>query len=231
MAEMQIDEQGIVKEGRYSGYHINDVLRYAETLDTEVRKQLKDEPKPAAEPNKPEITLEQHAAQRVDQATLLTWQRLEQDDEAQFKAQAPDYEKYLERINKLKATLQPMQRIQRGLHKWLYEQLKAQEPDVQKAIYAKPPDEPEPKAEAKPPKPVPVTAPPTPAARAAAEPAGDEKKPTLKPTIKIQRAAQAWGIPIDEYLLRLEAQGMTQEQLDAQAAPPARGRRGAYERA
>jgi hypothetical protein len=67
-----------------------------------------------------------------------------------------------------------------------------------------------------------VTAPPPPAGRA---PASGEKKPKLVANEKIKRAAREWGMPIDKYLLDLEARGYTQEDLERGSAPREETRR------
>jgi len=65
------------------------------------------------------------------------------------------------------------------------------------------------------PKPVPpVSARPTPPARVPAAPPAS-KKPTLQPTDKIAAFAEAAGMSVDDYLLRLEERGVPQSQIEA----------------
>jgi len=255
-AGLDINEQGYVQSGRFAGQHISTVLQYAETLETAIKEDGKPTPpgappEPPAEPPKPTPAevLAAHAAGRVDATTLLTWQRLEQDDEIVFRATVPDYDKFLERINKLKEGLQPQQRVTRGVHKFLYTVAKQDDPKVQEALFGKAPDVPpvapvEPPAEPPPAEPpaAPVAPPAAPSPKAAPPVAAPTptrtpapaavKKSTLKANDKVKKSAEAWHMTVEEYLLQLEESGVTQEQLDMQTAPSNRQtRKSIYDRA
>jgi hypothetical protein len=248
---MPLDLNELLTEGPFAGLTVGQMQDYATSLKqaVEAGTQPPAPPAPPATPPKktPAEVLAEHSADRVDNATLLTWARLEQDDEASFSASVADYEKYKTQIDELKKNMHPAQRIVRGFHRTLYEHFRMKDPAIQKAIYGTAPDpEPPPESEeervareaaealeeanraAAPPAPpaparpapraVPPAAPPTPGARAAAPPPGP-KKPKLVANEKIIKAARAWGVTTDEYLLSLEERGFTQQQIEEQSAP------------
>jgi len=232
--QLDIDQNGIIQSGRFSGQHVSNVLQYAQSLEEAMKEGLETPQGPPREAKPdPGSTLNAHAAPRVDAAQSLIWQRLELDDEAEFARTVPDYEAFKEEINKAKQTIPPVQRIAKGLHKFLYLNVKAQKDEgVQRALFGKKEEAVSPpapsKEEAPPietetppppsPKPVPVAATPTPVSRAAA-PTQKERKPKLHASDKVERSAAASGIPLEEYLLILEDQGVTQDQIDLASRP------------
>jgi len=172
----------------------------------------------------------------MDPLQAMTLQRLEQDDEEAFAAQVSDYEVYREQINKVKGTLAPEIRAQRNLHRTLYINVKSNDERIRQRLY-----EPLPAAEggdetapvtqtAQPaaagqstqqpqtgaatrvgPQAAPPMARPTPASRAAQPP---PKKAKLIATDKVRAFCRQTGQNVDEYLLRLEANGVTQSEMD-----------------
>jgi hypothetical protein len=233
--QLDIDPQGYIQTGRFAGQHISTVARYAVQLEEMVGKDSPpaEQPKPPGKPDPNKVLLE-HSKDRVDAATALTWQRLEADDEAEFSATVPDYEKHKEQIQNMKKTIAPPQRIVRGLHKFLYMTVRSSDPAVQAVIFGTKKEEPaQPKeGEDKPaqgaeaavpveppappvvhPKAAPPSAAPTPVSREA--PASAQRKPKLKATDKVIKAARNWGMDLDEYLILLEDQGTSQDELNA----------------
>lgn len=253
MADLQglaTDENGVITSGRFQGHKLADVLQYAESLEQAAAVPPPAEPARPATPD-PVAALAAHAAERVDTSTALLMQRLEADDEAAFAATVPDYEKYRKQIADIKAQMPPQQRMQKGVHYFVYSMIKAgTDPTVKAAILntpATPPAEPEEPAAETPaepavpppaaapagrsesvpapkPKAVPPAAAPTPSARKAAEPTA--RKPKLVATEKITRQARAFGMSIEDYLFRLEDQGITQDEIStAEARTPRNARR------
>jgi hypothetical protein len=237
---IEADANGVVTSGRFAGHKLTDVLTYAESLE---KASLSGDPPAAPAPKAdPAAALAAHASERVDNAQVLMMQRMEQDDEVAFAQTVPDYDKFREQINKIKATMPGVQRMQRGVHYFIYSMIKAgTDPTVKAAILGQSPPEPagdpppEPVAEpvaapppaaapaaapaepvpalARQPKAVPPAAPPTPSARKAQEPPA--RKPKLVATDKITRQARAFGVAVEAYLFRLEDQGVTQEEITA----------------
>ena len=238
---LELTPEGIIKSGRYAGHHIDELADFAESLENAG---LEAKPAPAGGEKKPEAkpgdaTLAERSGARltaVQDLTVSTAVRLEQDDEEAFAATVPDYEKYREQIAKAKKSLTPQQRTFRGLHKNMYLGARMQEKDVQDRILGVQPvaqadgdgGEAEPEAEveapvkeeAKPapkleqikPKAVaPISAKPTPVGREKHE----ERKAKLKDTNgKLARVASAMGMGLAQYLLQLEDRGVTQDTLD-----------------
>jgi hypothetical protein len=199
--------------------------------------------KPATppKPKTPEEELQDRSNGRVEglsQAVLAQNTRLESDDEDVFSGTVTDYDKEFGTTKKtirvlvadMKKSMAPAQRIQRGIHRQLYMLVKQQDPEVQKRIFEQPPVAPPAEGEEETPPPAPPveekpaapkqpkaapgsSAPPTPPGR----PANDSKtpKPKLKGNEKTERAARAFGMTHDSYLLRLEEQGESQVSLDA----------------
>jgi hypothetical protein len=176
---------------------------------------------------------------RMDPFQAMTLQRLEQDDEAAFAGQVADYEQYREQINKLKDTLAPEIRAQRNLHRTLYINVKSNDERVRQRLY-EPIQTPDGEAggdgaapttvegqqvaagrpaDAAPggaaprvePRPAPPMARPTPAARSVQPP---PKKAKLVATEKVKAFCRQTGQNVEEYLLRLEANGVTQSEMD-----------------
>ena len=242
--KLATDANGIVIEGRFAGYHISDVLKYAETLEAAPSSGET----PPARP-RPEEALAASSSARVDNAQALMFQRLEADDEAQFASSVSDYETYRADIGKAKQTMPPQSRVQRGVHQFLYVMIKTgKDPKLMNTVLGKaepveqPPVTPvsdevpaaEPVADEVPAQPAerhapatpPVAPPPTPKPKAVPvaaaptpsarrEPATPQRKPKLVATEKIARAASAFGMSTEAYLFKLEDQGLTQEDIAA----------------
>jgi len=243
------DADGVVTSGRFKGHKLSDVLEYAQSLEAAVGPP---EPVAAAAAPKadPAAALAAHAVGRVDNSTLLMMQRLEADDEAAFAATVTDYDKYRDEVTKMKQTMTPDQRVQKGVHYFVYSMIKAgTDPATKAVIMGQAPPvapveaPPAPPAEEPPAAPPPVVAAPvsvsapapvkpkavppsaaaTPAARKAAEPVA--RKPKLVATDKLKRQASAFGVAVEEYLLRLEDQGITQEEITASETRTSRNNR------
>jgi hypothetical protein len=262
MAEQNVpatDADGIVLGGRFAGHKLADVLQYAEGLEATMAATPPVTPPVTPKAPDPAAVLAEHAAGRVDTSTALLIQRLEADDEAQFAASVPDYEKFRPQITEMKKTLSPNQRMQKGVHYFVYSMIKAgSDPAVRAAILQTPPvapvepgpvdDEivPPPSASGaetpppvgpvtppapKAPKAVAPAAPPTPAARRAVEP--PKRVPKLVSTEKLVRQAKAFGVELSAYLMRLEDQGVTQEEINSAEARTSRSvrRETVYDRA
>jgi hypothetical protein len=234
-----IDEQGIVQTGKYAGYHISDVIGYAEALDAAAEKPqasgggTPDRPTAAT----PAERLHRDAEGRVDNFAKIAAQRFEQEDEAEFRSSVSDYEKFKPAIDEMKKALQADARIQRGVHRMLYIYAKQADPEFQKRLFEPaaeeptadeelsetpaPPDEPsEPEEEKveelKPPRPKAVpsqaTAKATPATRTA--PQAVPPKPKLRASDKVLRYCKQMGLEPSTFLRSLEARGFTQDDLN-----------------
>jgi hypothetical protein len=148
MPDLALDydpQTGIVRSGRFVGHHVNDVMKYLETLEDSVNNLPKPEaqnPPPAAPPprkegSSPEDELAMRSASRIqgiEALTAATMLRQEQDDEESFAATVPDYENFRERIAEIKKNTPPHIRVQRGFHRGAYLFLKAQDPEMQKKL-------------------------------------------------------------------------------------------------
>jgi hypothetical protein len=243
-----MDVTEVIADGPFAGLTIQQMMDHANAVQAALE-QGNTPPTPPTPPSTPPQTPEQrlaaHAENRVDQATLLTWQRLEQDDEAAFAAITPDYDTYRAKINEAKDKLPVHFRITRGLHKRLYEDQRVNDPAVQAAIYGRPaPEVPPvvipPVAGAPPVVPPPAVRPqaappgaaPTPAGRAPEPDAATQ--PKLVANAKIEAAARAAGLSTNDYLLALEARGVTQDELTRSSLPvsssPTALRSNAYDR-
>jgi hypothetical protein len=194
-------------------------------------------------PPNPNQTLQNHAAQRVAPLHAVMLGRMEQDDEAEFSRSVSDYATYKDKINKIKEGLTPEARVQRGLHRQLYGMVKLNDdPVTRHAMFGEPlpkvetpPEGQTVESEQTPPggeTEEPVVPAKTqedlikqvakPAGPATAPPAGGRhaqskdgvKTSKLKATDKIEKAARALGKPVNDYLLALEAEGVTQETID-----------------
>jgi|KBSMisStaDraftv2_1062788.scaffolds.fasta_scaffold336205_3 hypothetical protein len=240
---IEVGEDGIVKSGRFVGHHINDVLEYVDHLERAAGETAA-APQAAAPPAAPAVpspreALEQKAGARVDNINLMaqaTAVRLEQDDEEGFAATVSDYEQYRGKIAEIKKTSQPALRTQRGYHKQAYLFLKSQDPAVARQLLGQPPlevpEEEEPATEEAPAAPVevPPVAPPaapvrkpqavpppsakaTPGARST--PPAAVKQPRLTATPKLAQMAAGMGMSTEAYLVKLEAEGVTQETINA----------------
>jgi hypothetical protein len=239
--QQDIDKDtGMVTAGPYAGHHIDEVLEFLETRAAQAAtKPAAAEPVIPAAEKTPEQLLDEKVTERTGGLTASIEAqnaRFEQDDEAAFSATVPDYDTVFRDtkktvralVNQLKQSMHPTQRIQKGIHRQLYMMVKMQDPDTQARIFNQPPAEPEvvageqaepappeePVVPATPPKPKPVAAVPTPASRAAT-PAAAKKGPKLVGNHKTEAAARAMGFEHNAYLLKLEENGTSQEQLDA----------------
>ena len=246
---IDIGEDGIVKSGRFVGYHINDVMQYLEHLEkASAEGTPAAEPPPPPPPPDPKATLEARAGARVDnvnqmaQATAL---RLEQDDEESFASTVGDYDQWRAKVAEIKKTTNPELRMQKGYHRQVYLFLKSQDPAVARQLLGQPPlEEPEPEEpEAEPEAPPPPVAPPppapkatpvppasakaTPAARAAA-PATKASKLTATP--KLAQMAAGMGMSTEAYLLKLEAEGVSQDTINAMSQGQVNGAPGGRRR-
>jgi hypothetical protein len=249
---MQVDANGIIQDGPFQGHHIDDLEKYADDLQKAVAtgqpsKPQTQQPPQAPPPTNPNQTLQNHAAQRVGPLHAVMLGRMEQDDEAEFSRSVNDYDKFKEKINKIKEGLTPEARVQRGLHKQLYGLVKLNDdPATRHAMFGEPlPPTPPPSGDGQ------ATVDPSetpqggekkeerpevqrtqedlikqvakPAGPATAPPAGGRHTPSkdgvktskLKATDKLEKAAKALGKPLNEYLLALEAEGVTQEAIDS----------------
>lgn len=116
-------KDGVFTSGPYAGQSVDDVMAYLSNLETAIAEgrevAARQVEKPKVKPDS-RAALEQHASERVDPIMLLTWQRLEQEDEERFASSVPDYATYKEDIDKAKALMHPAQRVQTGLHRRLY---------------------------------------------------------------------------------------------------------------
>lgn len=246
---IETDANGIVTSGKFQGHHISAVLAYAEELDTAVGqgKVPATAPVQTPSPADPNKALQDAAQARVAPLDANIALRLEQDDEQQFASTVPDYQKWKPEIDKMKQTLAPQVRIQRGCHRMLYGLIKqTQDPETQRHVYGGPapvvtPNEDPPKQEETQP-PVQQTPPPvqktpeqlieeakkgtvTPkAASPVSTPTGAGRSATdgtkqskLKANERIIAMCSALRVDLGAYLLEMEERGMTQENLDAAA--------------
>lgn len=233
---------GTFTEGRFKGMSPEDVAAYAETMEEVVKgNKTPEEVKPPAGAPPKELTPEEKLAaanaERTGGMNQSLIVRLVEEDEERARAAISDYDKYKEEIHKVRATLTPQQLITRGVHEQMYINIKGRSPEGRAALFgtqqtAAPPiaDGEEEPGEEKPPTPPPPATPPKGATPKAVGPkaaaptlaptpgerqAEPPKKSKLKPNDKIRRFCQAQGMDVNEYLLRLEAQGRTQDDINA----------------
>lgn len=242
-------DTGIVTEGPYRGHKLADVIEYLETQASKAKTPDGQPPAEPPKAKTPEEELAERGGARVTEAQALAgaqFARMEQDDESDFERflnekDANDLDDEITVAGE-KTTIRKMmgivkkgmtvqQRITKGITKQCYMLVKNQLPENQEKLFAKrvvPPPEPkedddvvppkaeEKKEEKKGPKATPPVATPTPSGRKTEE---KEKKPKLVGNEKTERAAKAFGMTHDAYLLRLEGQGTTQDQIAAMTAP------------
>jgi hypothetical protein len=243
MALPDIDEHGIVRSGPFAGLKAEEVFAFAEASASSRREAEGNNETPARNPAE---ALKEASSARTDPMNQFTFQQFERIDEENFSKTVPDYDKYKDKIANVKKTMNASQRAQQGVHKFIYQNVRMDDPEVQKVIFGvipppgtpeeKPddevhevPEEEAPEAEApveKPkvpavpkagPKPVPSpVAKPTP--RSATTPAAVAKS-TLKATPKIIALAERYSMTVDEYLAHLESSGYSQEQLNNLSLP------------
>lgn len=239
------DANGIITEGKFAGLKADEVFAFAEAAVEAGAPP----PKPATPTNPtPADALATAAAERITPMQNFTFAQFEQIDEENFRRTVTDYDKYKLEIDKHKAKMTQAQRAQQGLHKFLYANVKMNDPELQEKIFgtkasapvADPPPPADPAAPPVPdpaappapvataptvpvvpptPKPVPPpAAPPTPRN---APPPTNSRVPKLKGTHKTLALADRWRMKHDDYLLMLEDQGTTQEELDLLSTPSA----------
>jgi hypothetical protein len=243
MALPDIDEHGIIRSGPFSGLKAEEVFAFAEASAASQKESGEGDGRPPA-PKNPADTLKDAARARTDPMNQFTFAQFERIDEENFSKTVPDYDKYKEKIAAVKKTMSPDQRAQQGVHKFIYQNVRMDDPEVQKVIFGvipppgtePPPDDevppvPDEEAEAEAPdneppppppkkpvaKPVPSpVAKPTPRATVAAKPVA---KSALKATPKIIALAERYSMTVEEYLAHLETSGYTQEQLNNLSLP------------
>jgi hypothetical protein len=134
-----IDKDGYILEGRFAGRHVSTIMQYAQTLEDAIPETERSKT-PPGEKLSPDAALERAAAGRVDAATLLTANRFRSDDEAEFRAKVgeEDFTKYSEQIRRIVSGMQPSQQMAKGIHWMVYVQLRAADPEFEKALLTKP---------------------------------------------------------------------------------------------
>ena len=201
------------------------------------------------QPKSPEELLADHAKGRAGAAELLTAERFRSDDEAAFRLKigAEEFAKHGKTVTDVVSKMPLPQQMVKDVHWMVFVQLRSSDPEFQKRFLgaaepapAPPPPEEAPEGETEeeraaqpateavveppaappPPFPTPKATPPT----AAPTPANRSSKPiSPRPKLvandKIKRAAREWGIPVEEYLLRLEKGGVTQDSLENMSKP------------
>jgi len=262
--EHDIDPQtGVFKSGRFTGFSVSDVANYAQTLETAARgttrpqnaspppQQAQTPPPQGAQADSPEARLAAANNARMDPLNFSLIQRLELDDENEFRAQVQDYDKYKARIDDVKKNIPVHARAQRGLHRQIYINVKSSEPEFAEQVFrmeAKTEPPPDGGQAETPPPPVPPdrvpvkehtrsapspkavspTLPPTPASRQTQTPP-PVRAPKLVPNDKLRKFCRATGQDVNAYLIRLEDMGKTQADVDELNAGPA-DRRSVYDR-
>jgi hypothetical protein len=241
-----VTSQGVITEGKYAGQHVSSLTQYAESLEqqlTSAQPEAQITPGEAVqqkEPESPQSRLADHAQSRISSVSDAASDRLEQDDEAEFRTELSslgvDYDKdWKEKVDTIKANVDPKMRVSKGVHKLIYTQLRTQEPQsfaklhdagvVQEEEEEEEVQETQTAAEtqqeiveqAKPqPKPVtPASVSPTPAGRTTRAKKAD--KNPLQATQKVERLASEWGMSTDEYLKRVHQRGVTQDDIDRES--------------
>ena len=243
-----VTRQGVITEGKYAGQHVSSLTQYAESLEQQLTSAQSDpqitpgEAVQQKEPETPQSRLADHAQSRISSVSDAASDRLEQDDESEFRTELAslgvDYDKdWKEKVDTIKANVDPKMRVSKGVHKLIYTQLRTQEPqsfarlhdagevqeeeevveeEVQETQTAAETQQ-EIAEQAKPqPKPVtPASVSPTPAGRTTRAKKAD--KTPLQATQKVERLAQEWGMSTDEYLKRVHQRGVTQDDIDRES--------------
>jgi hypothetical protein len=239
-----IDEHGIVRSGPFAGLKASEVFEFAEASAASRRESGEEEPRtPAAK--SPADTLKDAARARTDPMNQFTFAQFERIDEDNFSKTVPDYDKYKDKIAAVKKTMSPDQRAQQGVHKFIYQNVRMDDPEVQKVIFgvipppggeteeenaevpAVPEEGEEPAAPVAPPAKAPAPkATPKPVPSPVAKPTARATpvvpavaKSGLKATPKIIALAERYSMTVDEYLAHLETSGYTQEQLNNLSLP------------
>jgi hypothetical protein len=245
MALPDIDEHGVIRDGPFAGLKAEEVFEFAERAASTQERERVDAPPSTTKT--PADALKAASAARTDPMNQFTFTQFERIDEEDFSKTVPDYDKYREKIANVKKTMSAEQRAQRGVHKFIYQNVRMDDPEVQKVIFGvipppgtvveeKPDDEVhEVSAEEETPAEAPVKKPavspvpkagpkpvPSPVAkptpRSATTPTAVAKS-ALKATPKIIALAERYSMTVDEYLSHLENQGYTQEQLNNLSLP------------
>jgi hypothetical protein len=227
----------MVTEGRFAGRHIDEVMLYLEGLEAAAVSNNNAQPagqaptQPPAAPAAPKPAAQQLAddnASRTEQLLFSVVQRAEQDDEAAFGATVTDYSKYKEAIDKLKTNMPPQTRASKGLHRSLYIHVKSQDPQVSSRVFEAVPEAPAdgvaagngappvaqpPQAPPRPLGAAPPMASPTPTSRSVVPAATTQSR--LIATDKIKEFCRSNRLDLNQYLLRLEGEGRTQQDLDS----------------
>ena len=236
------DANGIITEGPFAGLKLAEVVEFAATsvaAGTEAPKPTAPAAAPNAPPASPADTLAAAANARLTPMEQFTLSRFEADDETAFAATVTDYDTVLkpdeptwrQKIAAVKKNMPAAQRAQAGFHRFVYMNLKAQDPEIQKHIFATAPPAPAPDAPpdlAAPPvapPAAPPSAPPPIAPRAAPAPvapstpraapaAPGARVPVLKGSHKTLALAERWSMKHDDYLIMLEDRGTTQDEIN-----------------
>jgi len=189
-----IDEHGIVRSGPFAGLKAEEVFEFAAASAASNRENnANNNNEPPAQT--PADKLRAAADARTNPMNQFTFAQFEKIDEDNFSKTVPDYDKYKEKITNVKKTMSPDQRAQQGVHKFIYQNVRMEDPKVQEVIFGTipPPGEkpptvdddgnpitPEtPPADAAPPPTPEDPKPPAPAPRPAAKPV---PPPVAKPT-------------------------------------------------
>jgi hypothetical protein len=240
--EQGINEQGVITRGRFAGQHVSALAQYAENLEAQLSSDTNTgTPKSEATPQE---RLAAHSGDRLSSVADAATQRLELDDEAAFKTELQtlgvDYDKeWKGKIDTIKNGMNEQMRVSKGVHKLIYTQLRTQEPDsfaklhgTQEAVpeevveeveeettqtSAEVTEEIKEQSKAAPkPKAVAGGVAPTPGSRTATA-AKKEQKVPLQATAKVERLASEWGMTADEYLKRVHARGVTQDDIERES--------------
>tara|TARA_R110000824_G_scaffold401148_1_gene610920 strand:+ start:191 stop:979 length:789 start_codon:yes stop_codon:yes gene_type:complete len=237
--EQGINEQGVITRGRFAGQHVSALAQYAENLETQLSSDTKTEaPKPEATPQE---RLATHSKDRLSSVADAATQRLELDDEAEFKTELQDlgvdYSKdWKSKIDIIKNGMNEQMRVSKGVHKLIYTQLRTQEPEAFAKLHSSQEaesieaeelvEEETPQAVAEEIKEQSKAVPkakavvggvsPTPGSRTAAAGKKEQKIP-LQATAKVERLASEWGMSSEEYLKRIYARGVTQDDIERES--------------
>jgi hypothetical protein len=141
-----IDEHGIVRSGPFAGLKAEEVFAFAEATASSRRESGETNEPPAPTPAD---KLKAAADARTSPMNQFTFAQFEKIDEDNFSRTVPDYDKYKDKILSVKKTMSPDQRAQQGVHKFIYQNVRMEDPEVQKVIFGTipPPGEKPPKVD------------------------------------------------------------------------------------
>ena len=254
MADQQgpaTDANGYITSGRFAGHHVSNLAQYAESLENAVQGDpptpptaSTEQPADSAQQASPQDRLAAHSGTRISSINDAASTRLEADDEAEFRKELSDhgvnYDDWKEKVDIIKNGMNGQMRVQKGVHRLIYTQLRSQEPDSFARLHgqqvvgevATEDDEveetveetqtaagvneeikeqaPKPKAQA-----VGGSVAPTPASRTTGK-KKDQKIP-LQATAKVERLASEWGMTTEEYLKRIHTRGVTQDDIERES--------------